>query len=63
METKNEYREIGKSALRAYALMAAGVYISALAYCYLTQHFFELKLVAGAVIGLAFLIIRTYKSM
>ena len=62
MKTQNENQTMTKNAMRTFLTGSAIIFSVALYYCYNTEHFFALKLLAGAVIGLATLITVIYKS-
>lgn len=55
-------RRMNKQAILVYSSLAAVVYICALAYCYFTDHFFEMGIVGSVMLGLGFLIANIYSS-
>ena len=65
MENTNQLeiaRKMDKQGMRIFSLLSLFVYISALVYCYLTKHFFEMEIVGGVMVLLAILIFRMYYS-
>lgn len=66
METTNHsevVRKMDKQALLVYSSISAGVYSCALAYCYFTNHLFEVGIVVAVMLGLGIFVLRTYKSI
>ncbi len=54
---------ISRRALRLFAAGASIVFLGALTYCYLTEHFFEVGLIAGAMVLLGGLTSWIYKGL
>lgn len=66
MKTQNQtisQAQLSKQALRTYGALAFIVYSFALAYCYFTDHFFEMGLVGAVMLGLGILILNVYLSI
>lgn len=51
-----------KQALRVYGTLSLIVYLSALGYCYFTNHFMEMGIIGAVMLGLAILIFSLYFS-
>ena len=65
MENTNQLeiaRKMDKQGMRIFSLLSLFVYLSALTYCYLTTHFFEMGIVGGVKVLLAILIFNMYYS-
>ena len=66
METHDQHTaaaSLDKQALRVYASLAILIYLSALGYCYSTNHLFEAGLVGVIMIGLFLFAGWIYKSI
>jgi hypothetical protein len=65
METNHSevVRKMDKQALLVYSSLAGVVYSCALAYCYFTNHFFEMGIVGAVMLGLGILIVNVYLSI
>jgi hypothetical protein len=63
METNNKIQKTEKQALDVFVSLAGLVYASALTYCYITKRLDAMAIVAGAVLILGVLVIKTYKSI
>ena len=61
-DTTSTARQMDKQALKVFVGSAAGVYVAALAYCYLTGHLMEMGIVGGVMLGLGILLTNIITS-
>ena len=65
MENTNQLevaRKMDKQGMRIFSLLSLFVYLSALAYCFLTNHFMEAAIIGSVMLMLGILIFRMYYS-
>ncbi len=61
--TPQEDKRIARSAFKVYGFLALAVYCIALAYCYVTEHFFEMGMVAVVTVVIGGIATYSYKKL
>jgi hypothetical protein len=66
MKTQNQpgiVQNMDKQALRTFGVLAFVIYSLALAYCYFTNHFLAVGIMAAVMLGLGILVVNIYSSI